>query len=88
MARQEYLDDEVPAPRSVLEYADIASLTPDPQNPRLHHRQQVRAIARSIQAFGFNAPILVDQRGCVLAGHGRLCARPPSRHEARAQNPS
>jgi len=31
----------------------------------------VRAIARSIDAFGFNAPILVDKRNQIVAGHGR-----------------
>src|SRR3984957_18453906 len=34
-------------------------------------RIQVRAIARSIDAFGFNAPILVDKRNQIVAGHGR-----------------
>ena len=31
----------------------------------------VRAIARSIDAFGFNAPILVDKHNQIVAGHGR-----------------
>jgi hypothetical protein len=31
----------------------------------------VRAIARSIDAFGFNAPILVDKCNQIVAGHGR-----------------
>jgi hypothetical protein len=30
------------------------------------------AIARSIETFGFNAPILVDSKNRVVAGHGRL----------------
>jgi hypothetical protein len=30
------------------------------------------AIARSIKTFGFNAPILVDSKNRVVAGHGRL----------------
>ena len=50
----------------------IESITPDPSNPRAHSREQVRAIARSIQTFGFNAPILVDNAGTAKAGHGRL----------------
>jgi ParB-like chromosome segregation protein Spo0J len=41
-------------------------------NARLHSRQQIRQIADSIQAFGFNNPILVDENGEILAGHGRL----------------
>jgi DNA modification methylase len=49
----------------------IDALRADPRNPRKHSRIQVRAIARSIDAFGFNAPILVDKRNQIVAGHGR-----------------
>jgi ParB-like chromosome segregation protein Spo0J len=34
--------------------------------------KQIRAIANSIEAFGFSAPILVDNGNRVVAGHGRL----------------
>ena len=34
-------------------------------------RDQIRAIARSIETFGFNAPILIDKRNRIVAGHGR-----------------
>ena len=40
----------------------------------LHSARQVARIADSIAAFGFNAPILIDGKGSVLAGHGRLLA--------------
>ena len=43
-----------------------------PINPRKHSRQQIEAIARTIEAFGFNAPILVDSEKRVVAGHARL----------------
>jgi DNA modification methylase len=54
-----------------LEYVLAADLTPDPRNPRNHDRAQVRAIARSIETFGFNAPILIDGNRQIVAGHGR-----------------
>ena len=54
-----------------LALAPIGALRADPGNPRKHSRIQVRAIARSIDAFGFNAPILVDKRNQIVAGHGR-----------------
>ena len=38
-------------------------LKPNPANPRKHSRAQVQAIARSIEAFGFNAPMLIDKNG-------------------------
>lgn len=47
------------------------SVAPDPENPRKHRRDQIRAIANSISAFGFNAPILVDRNRQIVAGHGR-----------------
>jgi DNA methylase/ParB-like nuclease domain len=58
--------------RSVLEYVSLASILPNPINPRTHSRQQIDALAHSIEAFGFNAPILVDGENRVVAGHARL----------------
>ena len=52
----------------------ITDLKPDPANPRVHSKQQVRQIAASIETFGFNVPILVDAGLKVIAGHGRLLA--------------
>ncbi len=52
----------------------IDALKPDLTNPRLHNKKQIRQIANSIEAFGFNVPILVDCDGKVIAGHGRLLA--------------
>jgi DNA modification methylase len=55
-------------------YLPTTSLKPHPQNPRVHKDKQVGQIAQSIKAFGFNVPILVDERQNVVAGHGRLLA--------------
>jgi DNA modification methylase len=44
------------------------------RNPRTHSDAQVAQIAASIEAFGFNNPILVDSEAGILAGHGRLLA--------------
>ena len=52
----------------------IVELTLDPKNPRVHRRPQIRQIARSIEAFGFCVPVLLDRHGHVLAGHGRMLA--------------
>lgn len=61
-------------PKLHLAYRLVAELRPDPRNPRTHTAKQVRQIARSIEAFGFNVPILVDEKDQVVAGHGRLLA--------------
>ena len=58
--------------RAIVSYLPIGSIVPDPSNPRKHSPEQIRAIARSIEAFGFNAPILVNKANRIVAGHGRL----------------
>jgi DNA modification methylase len=54
-----------------LENVPIGQLRPWDKNPRKNHA--VDAIARSIESFGYLAPIIV-QKGTyrILAGHGRL----------------
>ncbi len=59
-------------PRAVIAYVAVGLLVPDPGNPRKHSAEQIAAIARSIRAFGFNAPILVDKFNRIVAGHGRF----------------
>ena len=59
------------AQRAIITYQPLGSIVPDPSNPRKHSPQQIGAIARSIEAFGFNAPILVDRANRIVAGHGR-----------------
>jgi hypothetical protein len=60
--------------RIAVGYRAIAELKLDPANPRIHSKKQVRQIAASIAAFGFNVPILVDAQSKVVAGHGRILA--------------
>ena len=52
----------------------VETLRPDPANPRFHSPKQIGQLARSIAAFGFNVPVLVDRGLQVVAGHGRLLA--------------
>ncbi len=52
----------------------IEKLTPNGRNARTHSRKQIRQIADSIAAFGFVVPILVDEDGLIIAGHGRYAA--------------
>jgi DNA modification methylase len=49
-------------------------LVPYAKNARTHSPEQVAQIAASIAEFGFNAPILVDSKAGIIAGHGRLLA--------------
>ena len=50
----------------------LSKLKPNPRNARTHSRRQIRQIADSIAAFGFNNPVLVDEENLIIAGHGRV----------------
>ncbi|MDO8431321.1 MAG: DNA methyltransferase [Candidatus Binatus sp.] len=57
-----------------VSYLPIAQLVLNARNPRFHSPRQIRQIARSIEAFGFNVPVLIDSKREVIAGHGRVLA--------------
>jgi DNA modification methylase len=61
-----------PAQRS--ERWPIEKLTPYARNSRTHSDEQVAQIAASIREFGWTTPILIDEDGGVICGHGRLMA--------------
>lgn len=52
----------------------LAEIRPYEKNPRIIPQAAVDAVARSIQAFGFRSPIVVDANGVILAGHTRYKA--------------
>ena len=52
----------------------VASLKPYANNARTHSEEQVEQLSKSIEKFGFNNPILVQEDLTVIAGHGRLAA--------------
>jgi hypothetical protein len=56
----------------VVEYMDAARLCPFGRNARTHSKKQIRQLADSIRAFGFTNPVLIDDSGTILAGHGRV----------------
>jgi len=57
-----------------VEQWPVGRLLPYAANARTHSDAQVAQIAGSIAEFGFNVPCLVDERGVLIAGHGRLLA--------------
>lgn len=57
-----------------IEIWPLNQLKPYARNARTHSPEQVDKIARSIEAYGFNVPILVDSENGIIAGHGRLAA--------------
>ena len=52
----------------------VEALVPYARNSRTHSDEQVTQIAASIREFGFTNPVLVDDDGGIVAGHGRVMA--------------
>ncbi len=55
-----------------VQYQPLGDLKPRAGNPRRHSPRQIRQIAASIKEFGFTNPVLIDDAGGILAGHGRV----------------
>lgn len=66
------MDQDWPAQSSEL--WPIENITPYARNSRTHSDEQVAQIAASIREWGWTNPILVDEDGGLIAGHGRLLA--------------
>lgn len=43
-------------------------------NNRIHDETQIDHIANSINEFGFNQPLVIDEKNILIVGHGRLLA--------------
>ncbi|WP_374349188.1 ParB N-terminal domain-containing protein [Chitinimonas sp.] len=52
----------------------LSSLSPYAGNARTHSAAQINKLAQSLVQFGWTVPILVDELGEIVAGHGRLLA--------------
>lgn len=55
-------------------YKKVNELIPYINNSRTHSEEQVNQIVASINEFGFTNPLLIDEKGSIIAGHGRLMA--------------
>lgn len=61
-------------PANKVERRSVADLVPYARNARTHSPQQVDQIAASIREWGWTTPILIDETGGIIAGHGRVLA--------------
>lgn len=52
----------------------VARLVPYARNARTHSDAQVAVIAGLIREYGWTMPVLVDEQGGIIAGHGRVLA--------------
>lgn len=63
---------EWPADR--VERRSLDRLVPYARNARTHSDAQVAQIAASVREWGWTVPVLVDESGMLIAGHGRVLA--------------
>jgi hypothetical protein len=61
-------------PADAVERRPLAELFPYARNARTHSDAQVAQIAASIREWGWTIPVLVDEAGELIAGHGRVLA--------------
>jgi hypothetical protein len=61
-------------PADKVSRRSVASLVPAARNARTHSKEQVTQLAASIEEWGWTVPVLVDEAGGIIAGHGRVLA--------------
>jgi DNA modification methylase len=61
-------------PADKVERRTLAQIVPSARNARTHSAAQLDQIAASMREWGVTTPILLDENGTVIAGHGRVLA--------------
>ena len=61
-------------PADKVERRKVKDLVPYAKNARTHSEEQIDQIARAIEQWGWTVPCLVDEKGGLIAGHGRVLA--------------
>lgn len=58
----------------IIEKININEIEPYENNAKLHPTEQIEQIKKSIQEFGNNDPIAIDENNVIIEGHGRFIA--------------
>jgi hypothetical protein len=61
-------------PADKVERRKVKDLVPYAKNARTHSEEQIEQIAHAIEQWGWTVPCLVDEKGGLIAGHGRVLA--------------
>jgi len=67
-------DKTIQWPADKVDRRPISELIPYARNSRTHSDAQVAQIAASVREWGWTMPILIDETGNIIAGHGRVMA--------------
>ena len=57
-----------------LQEVALKDLKPYGRNAKIHGKEQVEKLKKSIEGFGFLTPCLIDRQNNLIAGHGRVMA--------------
>jgi len=57
-----------------IEQIPLKELTPYTRNSRTHSEEQITQVVASIVEYGWTNPVLIDDSGMIIAGHGRTMA--------------
>lgn len=52
----------------------VGDIKPYPTNPRIISDEAVASVAKSIETFGWQQPVVVDKSGFIIVGHTRYLA--------------
>jgi hypothetical protein len=63
-----------PWPAERIEFWPIERLIPYVKNARLHTEADISKLVDSLRRWGWTNPVLVDEHGMLIAGHGRVRA--------------
>jgi ParB-like chromosome segregation protein Spo0J len=61
-------------PADRVENRLLVKIVPYAQNPRTHSDEQIDLLANLMARYGVDQPIVVDEKGVILKGHGRRLA--------------
>jgi hypothetical protein len=67
-------NNATPWPVDGMERRAVATLAANARNARTHTGAQIEQLAESIKLYGWTMPVLIDESGVILAGHGRVLA--------------
>ena len=65
---------KLPTNHPQVRMAPLADIKPNPKHPRTHTEKAILLLASGIERWGFLVPIVVDERGMIVAGHARYLA--------------
>lgn len=57
-----------------IEYRRTTDLVPFAGNARTHPEHQIEQLCTNMKMFGFYNPVIIDEHGNIIAGHGRVLA--------------